>query len=96
MAAQLAAEDPRIAVTVLAENVGQHRALAAGLAAEPEADVWVCLDADLQDPPEAVPLLLDRLARGDVDAVFAGRRGAYESLRPAADRRRCTAGWPRG
>jgi undecaprenyl-phosphate 4-deoxy-4-formamido-L-arabinose transferase len=40
----------------------------------------VCLDADLQDPPEAVPLLLDRLARGDVDAVFAGRRGAYESV----------------
>jgi polyisoprenyl-phosphate glycosyltransferase len=27
-----------------------------------------------------VPLLLDRLARADVEAVFAGRRGAYESL----------------
>jgi hypothetical protein len=38
----------------------------------------VCLDADLQDPPEAVPALLDRLAVGDVAAVFAGRRGAYE------------------
>jgi polyisoprenyl-phosphate glycosyltransferase len=76
----LAAADDRIAVTVLTENVGQHRALAVGLAAEPDADVWVCLDADLQDPPEAVPLLLDRLAGGDVDAVFAGRRGAYESL----------------
>ena len=60
-------------------NVGQHRALARGLADEPDADAWVCLDADLQDPPEAVPLLLDRLARGDVAAVFAGRRGAYES-----------------
>jgi polyisoprenyl-phosphate glycosyltransferase len=54
--------------------------LAVGLAAEADADVWVCLDADLQDPPEAVPLLLDRLARADVAAVFAGRRGAYESL----------------
>ena len=42
--------------------------------------MWICLDADLQDPPEAVPLLLDRLDRGDVDAVFAGRRGAYESF----------------
>src|SRR5215212_11950435 len=62
------------------ENVGQHGALAHGLTAEPEADVWVCLDADLQDPPEAVPVLLDRLARGDVGAVFAGRRGRYESL----------------
>jgi glycosyltransferase involved in cell wall biosynthesis len=77
---RLAAADPRIAVTGLTENVGQHRALAAGLAVEADAEVWVCLDADLQDPPEAVPLLLDRLARADVDAVFAGRRGAYESL----------------
>lgn len=79
IAALLAATDDRIAVTVLTNNVGQHRALEIGLAAEPDAHVWVCLDADLQDPPEAVPLLLDRLAQGDVRAVFAGRRGAYES-----------------
>ncbi|SDC75914.1 undecaprenyl-phosphate 4-deoxy-4-formamido-L-arabinose transferase [Geodermatophilus telluris] len=77
VAAELAA-DPRIGVTGLTVNLGQHRALATGLLAE-DADVWVCLDADLQDPPEAVPLLLDRLARGDVGAVFAGRRGRYES-----------------
>jgi glycosyltransferase involved in cell wall biosynthesis len=79
VAGALAAEDGRIAVTVLAENVGQHRALAAGLGAETDADAWVCLDADLQDPPEAVPMLLEGLASGDVGAVFAGRRGAYES-----------------
>ncbi|MEX5718276.1 glycosyltransferase [Geodermatophilus maliterrae] len=78
VASGLAAADPRVAVTALAVNVGQHRALATGLAAE-DADAWVCLDADLQDPPEAVPLLLDRLARGDAGAVFAGRRGRYES-----------------
>ena len=77
-ASALSAEEPRVAVTELAVNVGQHRALARGLADEPAADVWVCLDADLQDPPEAVPLLLDRLAGGDVGAVFAGRRGSYE------------------
>ena len=79
VAARLAAEDPRVAVTVLPVNGGQHAALARGLADEPDAQAWVCLDADLQDPPEAVPLLLDRLARGDVAAVFAGRRGSYES-----------------
>ena len=78
VARRLAAADTRVAVTVLERNVGQHRALALGLAACPSADAWVCLDADLQDPPEAVPLLLDRLATGGVDAVFAGRRGAYE------------------
>ena len=79
IARDLAAADPRVGVTELAVNVGQHRALARGLADEGDADAWVCLDADLQDPPEAVPLLLDRLARGDVGVVFAGRRGSYES-----------------
>lgn len=76
------ADDPRVVAQVLHRNVGQHRALAVGLAAAGDAEAWVCLDADLQDPPEAVPLLLDRLAAGDVAAVFAGRRGSYEgSLR---------------
>jgi polyisoprenyl-phosphate glycosyltransferase len=79
VAAALAQEEPRIRVTDLAVNGGQHAALGRGLADEPEATAWVCLDADLQDPPEAVPRLLDRLAAGDVGAVFAGRRGAYES-----------------
>jgi glycosyltransferase involved in cell wall biosynthesis len=79
VAQELATVDPRLRVTVLARNVGQHRALVAGLVAEPDADAWACLDADLQDPPEAVPALLDRLAAGDVVAVFAGRRGSYES-----------------
>ncbi|TFV63145.1 glycosyltransferase [Geodermatophilus sp. DF01-2] len=73
------AADLRVEVTVLSVNGGQHAALRQGLADETDADVWVCMDADLQDRPEAVPLLLDRLASGDVEAVFAGRRGAYES-----------------
>jgi undecaprenyl-phosphate 4-deoxy-4-formamido-L-arabinose transferase len=79
VATALAAADPRLSVTALTRNVGQNRALLAGLAADDQAGAWVCLDADLQDPPEAVPRLLDRLAQADVGAVFAGRRGAYES-----------------
>mgnify|MGYP002778981966 CR=1 FL=1 len=78
-ARRLAAADDRVRATVLPVNGGQHAALARGLAAEADADVWVCLDADLQDPPEAVPLLVDRLVTGGLGAVFAGRRGTYES-----------------
>ncbi|HSK62087.1 MAG TPA: glycosyltransferase [Actinomycetospora sp.] len=78
VARNLAAADPRVAVTVLEHNVGQHRALERGLDDEAGAAAWVCLDADLQDPPEAVPALLDDLAACGADAVFAGRRGAYE------------------
>jgi len=79
VATALARHDRRIAVSLLPANVGQHRAIVHGLAAEPGADAWVCLDADLQDPPEAVPLLLTALADGGGSGVFAGRRGAYES-----------------
>lgn len=74
VARRLAAADDRVSVTALEVNVGQHAALLRGLAAE-DAGVYVCLDADLQDPPEAVPLLVARLGTG---VVFAGRRGAYE------------------
>lgn len=79
VATGLAAADSRLSVTTLTRNAGQNRALLTGLAAEADADVWVCLDADLQDPPEAVPALVGRLAGGEVNVVFAGRRGAYES-----------------
>ena len=76
----LAATDHRVVAQVLPSNLGQHGALTAGLAAGTPADVWVCLDADLQDPPEAVPALLERWSTEPrVAAVFAGRRGSYES-----------------
>ena len=75
---RLAASDERVGVVVLARNVGQHRAIRAGLA-HARGRVVVVLDADLQDPPEAVPLLVSRLEAG-VAAVFAGRRGRYESV----------------
>ena len=79
VATAMAAADPRIRVSHLPVNLGQHRAIGAGLAAETHADAWVCMDADLQDPPEAVPPLLAGLAERPVAGVFAGRRGAYES-----------------
>ena len=80
VAAELAASDPRVRVTHLTSNVGQHQALLRGLIDEPWATAWVIMDADLQDPPEAVPTLLGELRDRGVSGVFAGRRGAYESF----------------
>jgi glycosyltransferase involved in cell wall biosynthesis len=66
-----------VEVLHLASNRGQHRAALAGLAVA--RGRWtVVMDADLQDPPEAVPTLLQVGEKG-YDAVFAGRRGRYES-----------------
>lgn len=74
---ELAQGDPRVAVVALEQNVGQHRAVLAGLS-HARGKWAVIMDADLQDPPEAIPDLLDKLQEGRA-AVFAGRRGQYES-----------------
>lgn len=78
VAVELAAAYPRVRVVRLARNVGQHAAILAGLR-RAAGDWAVVLDADLQDPPEAIPALLQRAAMGDVAAVFAGRHGRYQS-----------------
>ena len=78
VAADLARLHPAVEVARLRRNVGQHRAIVEGLLREPAADVWVCLDGDLQDPPEAVPELVRVLRSTAANGVFAGRRGRYE------------------
>ena len=73
---RIAAADPRVGVLALGRNRGQNRALLTGLA-HVRGERIVLMDADLQDPPAAIPELVATLDRG-FGAVFAGRRGAYE------------------
>ncbi len=73
---ELAARDPRVRGISLSRNVGQQRAVWLGLSAARGAWV-VVMDADLQDPPEAIPALLSAATPG-VDAVLAAWRGHYE------------------
>jgi glycosyltransferase involved in cell wall biosynthesis len=77
-AAALAAIEPRARVIALDENVGQHAAVLAGLA-RARGSWAVVMDADLQDPPEIVPRLVEAGREAGVPVVFAGRRGRYES-----------------
>ncbi|HYH08857.1 MAG TPA: glycosyltransferase family 2 protein [Thermoanaerobaculia bacterium] len=65
-----------VQVVALGKNAGQTWALLTGLRYA-SGDPIVMMDADLQDPPAAIPALVDALR--DADVVFAGRRGAYES-----------------
>lgn len=60
-------------------NQGQQAAIRRGIMACGGHPVIV-MDADLQDPPEAIPLLLAALRDGGFDAVFATRRGRYQSV----------------
>jgi polyisoprenyl-phosphate glycosyltransferase len=77
-AGALAAHDAHVEVVFLPKNVGQHAAALAGLAHS--RGRWAAvMDGDLQDPPEAVPGLIEAGRRAGVPVVFAGRRGRYES-----------------
>jgi polyisoprenyl-phosphate glycosyltransferase len=76
--ARIATGDPRVRIVEHPVNRGQHAAVLSGLGAA-RGDAAVVLDADEQDPPEAIPALLARLRAPDrPDAVFALRRGVYE------------------
>ena len=63
-----------VITVTLAARQGQSEAIRQGLA---RASGRLCcvLDADLQDSPEALPLMLERLRRGDAAVVFSMRDG---------------------
>jgi dolichol-phosphate mannosyltransferase len=69
---QHAAVDPRIVVVQLSRNFGHQLAATAGLDIS-RGDVVVLIDADLQDPPELIPAMVERWRAG-FDVVYAVRR----------------------
>jgi dolichol-phosphate mannosyltransferase len=71
MLARLASGDPRVHVVYLSRNFGHQTALTAGLD-HARGDAVVMLDADLQDPPELIPRMLDHWRAG-CDVVYAVR-----------------------
>jgi dolichol-phosphate mannosyltransferase len=72
LARQWHAADAQVRYLRLARNSGSHAAFSAGLAAC-GGDCAVLLAADLQDPPELIPTLLDHWQQGH-DVVWATRR----------------------
>jgi dolichol-phosphate mannosyltransferase len=68
---QLSETDPRVRVVYLSRNFGHQTALTAGLD-HARGDAVVMLDADLQDPPELIPRMLDHWQAG-CDVVYAVR-----------------------
>ncbi len=68
---RLASSDPRVHAVFLSRNFGHQTALTAGLD-HASGDAVVMLDADLQDPPELIPRMLDDWYAG-CDVVYAVR-----------------------
>jgi dolichol-phosphate mannosyltransferase len=69
--------DARIAGLSLSRNFGHQIAISAGLAHARGRQAVVVMDGDLQDPPEAIPALLDRFRDG-FDVVYAVRASRPE------------------
>ena len=75
--------DSRVRGVRLSRNYGQHNALLCGIRAA-RGDVIVTIDDDLQNPPEEIPKLLDKLAAG-FDVVYgAPEREQHGFLRDRA------------
>jgi len=68
---ELAAQDGRTSAIKLSRNFGKEATLTAGLD-HVDADAAVVIDADLQDPPELIPALVERWREG-FDVVYATR-----------------------
>ena len=66
-----AEKEDRIVVVALSRNFGHQTALAAALD-HVSGDVTILMDGDLQDPPEAIPILLDTYKQG-YDVVYVRR-----------------------
>ncbi|HUP59005.1 MAG TPA: glycosyltransferase family 2 protein [Thermoanaerobaculia bacterium] len=73
-----AERDSRIRVIKLSRNFGHQAAITAGIQLA-TGDAVVTLDADLQDPPEEIPRLLEKWREG-YQVVYGIRTGREESL----------------
>ncbi len=71
-------QDPRVRVLSLSRNFGHHVALTAGLDYA-KGEAVILMDADLQDQPEEIPKLTEKLCQG-YDVVYGIRKNRKESL----------------
>jgi dolichol-phosphate mannosyltransferase len=68
---EFAARDPRVRGVALSRNFGHQLALSCGYDVA-RGDAVLCMDADLQDPPEVMLEMIDRWRQG-ADVVYAVR-----------------------
>ena len=71
---KLASKDSRIKVLDLSRNFGKEIALTAGAHQSREMDAVICIDADLQHPPELIPKLVSAWEDG-AEVVVTVRTG---------------------
>ncbi|MGZ3580325.1 MAG: glycosyltransferase [Syntrophales bacterium] len=73
------AGEPEVKVVELVRNYGQHAAILAGFSVV-RGDIVITLDADLQNPPEEIPKLVNEMEAGSYDVVGTIRKGRKDSM----------------
>ncbi|TCR69997.1 glycosyltransferase family 2 protein [Bosea sp. BK604] len=71
------AGDSRVTLLRLARNHGQHIAITAGLA-ESCGEKVIVMDGDLQDQPEAIPLIYEKASATEAPVVYAKRKADHQ------------------
>lgn len=69
----------QVKVVELTRNYGQHAAILAGFSVV-SAEIIITMDADLQNPPEEIPKLVNVMEEGNYDIVGSIRKGRKDSL----------------
>ena len=73
-----AEQNPHLKIVRLSRNFGQHAAVFAGLE-KSRGEIVVTLDADLQNPPEEIPKLLQKMDEG-YEVVGGYRENRQDSI----------------
>jgi len=68
----LSKNDNRVRYVILSKNFGKEAAMLAGLS-KAKGDFLVIMDADLQDPPDLIPQMLQITQSGEADCVATRR-----------------------
>jgi dolichol-phosphate mannosyltransferase len=68
---EVAAQDPHVTVLSLSRNFGSQAAYSSGIEYA-RGDAVICMDGDLQDPPEIIPELVSRWLEG-YEVVYGDR-----------------------
>ena len=70
---EIAASDPQVKVIHFSRNFGHQPAVTAGIN-NCDADLAVILDADMQDPPELIPSILELQEKEQANVVYCVRK----------------------
>ena len=76
----IAAKNPSVKVLDLSRNFGKEIALTAGVHEIRDAEAVICIDADLQHPPELIPKLINEWERGAEVVVTIRKSSENEPL----------------